>query len=260
MAATNQFDVILMDMYMPVMDGFTATKQLRKMGCTAPIIALTANVTKVDERKCLAAGCTRFLSKPIDMDRLTTTLAELLGAADETQVERHTRRKVDQLTSDDHPIDAVATPADDEVGLCEPVHAAVTDLAHELNTESPIFTSLPTDDDEFREIVAGFVDRLGRRVAEMRVAFENGDLEALADLAHWLKGAGGMVGFEPFTAPAASMQENAENGRTAEVAGFLREIEAIARRVQHPDADPQLATTTGDALNVFHSAQTEEVI
>ncbi|MDO6567936.1 ATP-binding protein [Alteromonas sp. 1_MG-2023] len=69
-ARRKPFDLILMDCHMPIMDGLTATKEIRELGETIPIIALTANALSGEKEKCLRAGMDDFISKPVGVSRL----------------------------------------------------------------------------------------------------------------------------------------------------------------------------------------------
>jgi CheY-like chemotaxis protein len=193
----NMFDIILMDVQMPVMDGYEATRAIRSSGIDVPIIALTALIIGEAREALEAAGFDEFFAKPIDVDALLELLAEKLGGV-----------ATSSLQSDD----------------------AATRNTKDTATR-PIGSRLPTHDPRYRDIVQEFVDQLPGTVAQMRDAFTAGDHKRLAEVAHYLKGVAGSMGYPDFTEPCRELERAVTAQHSGDVRQGLQTIADLAERV-----------------------------
>jgi HPt (histidine-containing phosphotransfer) domain-containing protein len=100
----------------------------------------------------------------------------------------------------------------------------------------PIVSRL-ADHPRLSRVVRTFGRTLPGKLAAMRVALDSGRLDDLADLAHWLKGAGGTVGFDVFFEPAREFERLARAGDAAELERVMRQIQALARRIVIPHGE-----------------------
>jgi CheY-like chemotaxis protein len=204
--AAEDFDLVLMDMQMPVMDGQTATMRLRERGCELPIIALTANAMKGFEKQLEEAGFSGFQTKPVDVDALLLDLAQRLGAEEVVE---------------DAPADAPA-----------PAQAAPQPAGSDDDDEheAPIVSRLASHA-KLGPIVERFVAQLPDKLGQMDSATRRGDLVELAALAHWLKGAGGSMGFDDLYEPAKELEDAARGGDAAQAGAVMARLRRLERRI-----------------------------
>ncbi|MFK7885271.1 MAG: ATP-binding protein [Gammaproteobacteria bacterium] len=193
----SMFDIILMDVQMPVMDGYEATRAIRSSGIEVPIIALTALLIGEARDALLEAGFDAFFAKPIDVDGLLELIAEKLGSLPACTL---------QQTPRDGP-----TP--------------------DTESTAPIASRLPVHDPRYRDIVQEFVDQLDDTIKQLRDAFDVGDHKRLAEVAHYLKGVAGSMGYPDFTAPCRDLEHAVTSRHDANIRASLSVIDALAARV-----------------------------
>lgn len=161
----NRFDCVLMDIQMPLMDGFEATRLIRANPAWAgmPVIAMTANASQEDRARCMAAGMNDYISKPFDPHNLYAILAKWLAAPSQPQVHASAARTI--RAGDPEVID-------------------LSSLAGLLGGDIP----------KMREFVLKFLTLAWSDMAEIEAALARRDLAALAVLGHHNKSPASMVG------------------------------------------------------------------
>ncbi len=252
--AALQPALVLMDVQMPVMDGYTATRMLRDRGYGAPVLALTANAMKGFESQIEAAGFTGYLTKPVNIDALLQALSEHLQGRQLPTAELQTAelQTAEPLTAAMLPAAGVAARAEPRpaersarqpaaVGVAgsavAAARAARTPAGHSLAGGAPIRSRLESHP-RLARVVRTFARTLPTKLELMREALAARRFEELGELAHWLKGAGGTVGFDQFFEPARRFEQHARHQHLPGLEAGLLEMQALsARMVVPPDPD-----------------------
>ena len=164
----KDYDIILMDMEMPIMDGFTATVKIReqKKYENQTIIALTAHAMKEHRDKTIKAGCTDYLSKPVNREKLEKMLAKYMKLITRAEEEALEEQKQGEVFTQ---ADSGSAEGDSE------------------------------EDSMMAELARFFISDLGQRLEQLDDDMSTRNLEEVTRFGHSLKGTGGSYGFPTFT-------------------------------------------------------------
>ena len=200
----EDFDLVLMDCQMPIMDGFAATARIRGLpdgrGARLPIIALTANALDDDEQRCLAAGMSGYLAKPYSLDQLYAILGRWLSVSKPIEVPS---------------IVAPGLPAPQDSAVSSSIDFTVIDSLRELDPNG--------NNDLVRDLFQCFLEFADSSFEEVERAILGGDADALSKVAHILKSSSANVGAKT-------------------LADCYRQLEHLARAHRITDAGEHLPT------------------
>ena len=181
----NRFDAVLMDCYMPVVNGYDATRQIRmyeggeasgEIENSVPIIAMTANNTQVEVERCMSVGMDDFLSKPLRIDELTEALLKWVPRDLPTQMDQAEGNEVD-LLSDEHDVDITGANYDPLV------------IQELKNNVGEVVVSM----------IEAFIEDTPVYLESLRNAITEGDAKQVRELAHTVKGSASNFGAKQVT-------------------------------------------------------------
>jgi CheY-like chemotaxis protein len=177
----DEYDVVLMDIEMPEMDGIEATRRMRKdeRFVDLPVIALTAHALAKDRDRCLAAGMDAYISKPFNRQKMLDTLAELTG---------------DTTRGGEQPPDSWSRPESEA----------------ELPIDADALIDTAGGDRDFAiSLVEEFLQMTRQQLLKMQTAIKDSDYEELQTIGHSLKGAAGTVHAQRLSETAERLEDAA---------------------------------------------------
>ena len=199
----GDFDIILMDVQMPKMDGYEATREIRKLprGAGIPIIGMTASAFEKDRRACLAAGMNDFLPKPLELERFINTVARWLAPAGI----------------------AVESPAQNTADIGAPI-CQVSDRGRPAVDVEAYVKRMGGNRDIAETIIKGFIKQIPVQLHNIEEAIKNGDIEIVDREAHSMKGGALNVFANDMMLAAKALEMQAKSGDLGNALQLLEQI------------------------------------
>jgi len=213
-ATTQQFDLIFMDMEMPNMNGYEATKAIRAKGMKVPIVALTAYAMKGDRDKCISAGCNDYISKPIDRVELTELLRRhiqptLIEVCEEAELHRNQVNELNEPTSQFGPPEKLNRYTLEE-----------SDFKSIINWDE--LEARAEDKEMIKELISNFLAENEKFMQLLVRAVRKGNLQEIKFYAHSIKGA----------AMTVSAKQLSDAAKKLEAAASEQSLEAAMNHVE----------------------------
>ncbi len=231
--AQNQYDLILMDCQMPIMDGFEATQKIREYEKQfnkghIPIVAMTGNAFEKDRQKCFEAGMDDFIAKPVEPDILSGKIGSNLMEQRETEQEKTgAPQSEDDVFFDDF-FENVMEPETESVPG-EPVPDKTQKELPCFDREK-LFERFGGDEELMAMVLESFTQEVPELLDHIKDAMGNNDPETVRSKSHALKGTAANVNAELLRAAALALETDAKNQITKSFQTGYDKLEAEYKR------------------------------